>query len=100
MAKREVVWTRNSEIQLQEILEFFTKRNKNGQYSQRLYNKFKAKLKTAARRPDFGIKTKLEQIRGLIVGDYILFYEILNDKILVLKVWDCRQNPDKLDIPR
>lgn len=100
MAKREVVWTRNSELQLQEILDFFAKRNKSGQYSQKLYKKFKAKLKTAAQRPDLGIKTKLEQIRGLIVGDHILFYEILNDKILVLKGWDCRQNPDKLDIPR
>jgi len=100
MAKREVVWTRNSEIQLQEILEFFTNRNKSEQYSQRLYKKFKAELKVAAQRPEIGIRTKLDQIRGLIVEDYILFYQILEDKLLVLKVWDCRQNPDKLKIPR
>ncbi len=100
MAKtREVVWTKNSEIQLQEILEYFTPRNKSNQYSQKLYKKFKAELKTVAQRPDIVIKTKLEKIRGLIVGDYILFYEIGKDKILVLKVWDCRQNPDKLSIP-
>lgn len=98
MAKREVVWSRNSEIQLQEIFEFFTKRNKSGQYSQKLYKKFKAELKTAALKPEIGIKTKLDQISGLIIRDYILFYEILDDKILVLKVWDCRQNPDKLNI--
>ncbi len=100
MVKRKVVWTKNAEIQLQEILEFFTERNKSGQYSLRLFKEIKEKLKSAAQRPDLGIKTKLEQIRGLIIGDYILFYEILEDKILVLKVWDCRQNPDKLDIPR
>ena len=87
MAKtREVVWTKNSEIQLQEILEFFKLRNKSNQYSQKLYKQFKTELKTAAQRPDIGIKTKLEKIRGLIVGDYILFYEIGEDKILVLKV--------------
>ena len=100
MVKRKVVWTKNAEIQLQEILEFFTERNKSGQYSLRLYKEIKEKLKSDAKRPDLGIKTKLGQIRGLIIGDYILFYEILEDKILVLKVWDCRQNPDKLDIPR
>ena len=100
MAKREVVWTRNSEIQLQEILEFFTVRNKSGQYSQKLYKKFKSELKIVAHNPGIGIKTKLDRIKGLIVGDYILFYEILEDKIMVLKVWDCKQNPEKLNIDR
>lgn len=100
MAKREIVWTRNSEIQLQEILVFYTKRNKSRNYSLKLYRKFKAELKNVALKPEIGLKTKLDQVRGLIVGDYFLFYKILHDKILVLKVWDCKQNPDKLNIPR
>jgi len=48
MAKREVIWTKNSEIQLKEILKFFTKRNKSGQYSKKLYKKFKSELTTVA----------------------------------------------------
>ena len=100
MAKREVIWTKNSEIQLQEIFEYFTQKNKSGLYSRKLYKKFKTELKTAAKNPESGIKTKLDQIRGLIIEDYILFYEILEDRIIILKVWDCRQNPDKLNIPR
>jgi len=48
MANREVVWTRNSEIQLQEILEFFTARNRNEKYSLKLYVKFKSELNLAA----------------------------------------------------
>jgi len=100
MAKRAVIWTKVSEIQLQEILEFFAERNKSGQYSRELYRKFKTELKTAAKNPELGIKTKLNQVRGLIIEDYVLFYEILDDRILILKVWDCRQNPDKLNIPR
>ncbi|MCK9451745.1 MAG: type II toxin-antitoxin system RelE/ParE family toxin [Bacteroidales bacterium] len=47
-----------------------------------------------------GIKTKLDLIRGLIIDDYIIFYEILEDGIIILKVWDCSQNPDKLNILR
>ncbi len=100
MAKREVIWTKNSEIQLQEILEFFTKRNKSGLYSRKLYKKFKTELLTVSKTPELGIKTKLDQIRGLIIEDYIVVYEILEVSIIVLKVWDCRQNPDKLNIPR
>ena len=98
MAKREVIWTKVSEIQLQQILEFFTTRNKSGLYSRKLYRKFKTEIKIAAKNPDVGIKTKLNQIRGLIIEDYIIFYEILEDRILILKVWDCKQNTDKLNI--
>ncbi len=62
MAKREVVWTRNSEIQLQEILEFFTHRNKSEQYSQRMYKRFKPELKVAAQRPEIVIKHSLTRL--------------------------------------
>lgn len=96
MAKRTVIWTKVSEIQLKEILQYFVQRNKSAQYSRKLYRKFKAELRTAAKNPHLGLQTKLEGIRGLIIEDYILFYEILEDKIVVLKVWDCRQNPDNL----
>ena len=100
MAKREIIWSKVSEIQLQEVLEYFTNRNKSGQFSRKLYNKFKTELKTVAKNPKLGIKTKIDQIRGLIIEDYIIFYEIFDDKIVILKVWDCNQNPDKLNIPR
>lgn len=100
MVKREVAWTKNAEIQLREILDFYTLRNKSGQYSQKLYRKFKSELNIIAQIPEIGINTKLNRIKGLIVSDYILFYEILEDKILVLKVWDTKQDPDKLNIAR
>ena len=100
MVNRKVVWTRNAEIQLQKLLDFFVFRNRSNQYSQKLYRKFKSELKFAAKNPEIGIRTKLNQIKGLIISDYILFYEITEDKIIVLKVWDSKQNPDKLDISR
>jgi hypothetical protein len=99
MVKLEIIWTKNSELQLQEILEFFTERNKSGLYSRKLYKKFKTELLTVSKNPELGIKTKFDHIRGLIIEDYILFYEIVEDRILILKVWDCRLNPDKLIIP-
>ena len=33
-----------------------------------------------------------------MIDDYIIFYELLPDKIMVLQLWDCHQNPDKLTI--
>ena len=97
MVQREIIWTRVSELQLQEILEFFIQRNKNTTYSRKLYNKLKKEVLIASKNPEIGIKTKLENIRGLIIVDYIIFYEILETRILILKVWDCRQNPEILN---
>jgi hypothetical protein len=96
MAKREITWSKNSVIQLHEILEYYTLRNKSNSYSIKLYQKFKTELSKTFKNPEIGIKTKLANIRGLVVSNYILYYEIHNDKIIVLKIWDCRQDPNKL----
>jgi hypothetical protein len=96
MVKREIVWTRNSQIQLHNIFNFYNQRNKSISYSKKLYQKFKVDLNATTQNPEIGVKTKLKNIRGLIVENFILYYEILPDKIMVLKVWDCRQNPEKL----
>lgn len=100
MAKRIIIWTKNSEIQLQNILEYYKTRNQSPIYSRKLYKKIKRELKGVSINPEIGTKTKLKNIRGLIIDDYIVFYEILENQILILKVWDCRQNPESLNIPR
>jgi plasmid stabilization system protein ParE len=96
MAKREIIWSKNSEIQLHDILVFYINRNKSSSYSVKLYRRFKLELEKTVTNPEIGIKTKLDSIRGLIVGNYILYYEVIVDKIIVLKIWDCRQDPEKL----
>ena len=73
MVKREVVWTESSQIQLHKILRYFSDRNKSNRYSKKLYKAFKKQLGKAAINPEIGVKIKVENIRGLIVGDYILF---------------------------
>ena len=99
MARREIVWSKNAEGHLKDVLDFYTQRNKNPTYSRTLYRLFKKELRTVLKKPEIGKKTKIDSIRGLIVKDYIIFYEIFEVSIVVLKVWDCRQNPKKLIIP-
>jgi hypothetical protein len=48
--------------------------------------------------PDLGIKTEIEDVRGLIIGEYIIFYQTKDEMIIVHSVWDCRQNPEDLKI--
>jgi addiction module RelE/StbE family toxin len=98
MARRKIVWSHRARIKLFEILQYFSDRYKSNKYPAKLYQKFNKELNLLHKHPDLGIKTEIESVRGLIIGDYILFYEETEDMIIVHTLWDSRQNPDDLKI--
>ena len=98
MAKRKIVWSHKARIKLLMILEFYTERNKSKIYSKKLYTKFNKELSLLLIQPEIGIKTELDLVRGLIVEEFILFYEVTNEMIIVHTLWDSRQNPTNLRI--
>jgi len=98
MGKRKIVWTGKARIKLFEILEFYAHRNKSKTYSVKLYNRFQKKLAILVKQPEIGIKTEIESVRGLIIDNYIFFYEFDKERIIIHTLWDCSQNPDDLRI--
>jgi plasmid stabilization system protein ParE len=98
MVKRKIIWSNRARIKLFEILEFYTQRNKSSVYSKKLYKKFTKELILLKKQPEIGIKSDTEGVRGLIVDEFILYYESYSEMIVVHTVWDCRQNPDTLKI--
>ncbi len=96
MAGRRIEWTEKSINDLRSVLEYFNERNRSSNYSKKLYKSFIKELKLIAKSPDIGKRTKYHNIRGLIIKNYIIFYRIETAKIVVLKLWDCRRNPDIL----
>lgn len=96
MAKPKIIWSNRAKIKRYEILEFYIKRNKSNAYSRKLNNRINAELRLVLKYPDSGIKTNLKNIRGLIIGHFILFYEIAGETIFVHYIWDSRQDPDRL----
>jgi plasmid stabilization system protein ParE len=98
MAGRKIIWSNRAKIKLHAILDFYAQRNKSKVYSAKLYSKFNKEIKLLAKYPDLGIKTQLEFVRGLIIEDYIIYYEYLDESILIHTIWDCRQDPNALVI--
>ena len=98
MAKRNIVWSKKAEIKLFDILDFYKVRNGNTNYSNKLYQKFIQELYRLDKFPEIGIKTEIENIRGLIVDGFILFYEVEPKAIYIHTLWDCKQNPKDLNI--
>lgn len=98
MAKRKIVWTQKANRKLFRILDFYSERNRSNTYSKKLYKRFIKELNLVIKQPEIGVKTDLESVRGLIVDNFILFYEVSAEFVIIHSVWDCRQNPDDLKI--
>ena len=94
MAKRKIVWSNRAKIRLYAILDFYIKRNKSKVYSNKLQKLISKEVNLLLKQPDLGLKTSEETTRGLIIQDYIVYYEITDYKIIIHTIWDCRQNPD------
>lgn len=94
MAKYKIEWSVEARLDLIDILEFYIGRNKSAVYSNKLNSKITKSLKLISQNPLIGIKSGIESVRALITGDYQIIYEIIENLIIVVMIWDCRRDPD------
>lgn len=69
-------------------------RNKSAAYSKKLYSKINKSTNLISKHPFIGTQTGVETVRALITGDYQIIYEILDNKIYISMIWDCRRDPE------
>ena len=96
MAKRIIVWSENAKFELREIFEYFNFRNKSKTYSLKLNKIIQTELNLLIQNPEIGKKTELVNVRGLLIQNYFIFYEINELHLIIHSVWDTRQNPENL----
>lgn len=96
MAARRIVWSTTAKLQLKAIFEYFNFRNKSKLYSLKLNTLIQTELKILVLQPKIGKKTDSINVRGLLIENYYFFYEINETDIIILCVWDTRQNPERL----
>jgi len=94
MAKYKIEWSVEARLDLLDILGFYIERNKSVTYSNKLNSKIKRSLKLIEQNPLIGIKTDIESVRALITSYYQIIYEIHENLVVVVMVWDCRQDPE------
>jgi len=95
---RKIIWTSKAEDVFLRILEFYVRRNENRTYSRKLNTEIKQIINLLKKFPFLGISTDIENIRVLIKGDVKIFYHITPLEIVILLIWDCRQNPEDLEL--
>jgi toxin YoeB len=94
MAQHKIVWSDRAKIRLFAILDFYIVRNNSKIYSIKLQKLISKEVNLLLKQPDLGLKTSEDTTRGLIIENYIVYYEITDDKIIIHTIWDSRQNPD------
>ena len=87
-----------AEKKFDEILKYWTYRNKSESFSEKLIDLFEDAKQLIANFPEMGRSTDIENVRQKLVRDYLIFSEIDGEIINILTVLDPRQNPDKLKL--
>lgn len=100
MAKRKIRWSKAAKDDLFGILEFYNERNGSKAYSYKLYKRIDQSLRLIAKYPNLGTATDYNSVRVLITGDYQIIYEVFDQLILVVMLWDSRRNPENKKIGR
>ena len=93
---REIVWSESAIRDRVSIYRFWTSNNKSATYSDRLEQLFDECARILSLFPELGIRTDIEGIRVKTIRNYKLFYRVTNDRLVVLRLWDSRQDPDGL----
>lgn len=96
MAKR-IIWSQRSQDDRRQILEYWKKRNKSSTYSKKLDKRFREALHIIRDYSQIGKQTDDQKARIKIVGAYFLIYEETAHSIILLTIWDSRQDPEKLE---
>lgn len=94
MARFKIVWTLSAELDLMDIFEYYNKRNQSTKFSKKLLNRLQKTVKSLSKNPLLGLTSNIDSVRIIIHKDYQIVYEIKEVCILILVVWDSRQNPD------
>ena len=96
MAQLRLFWSDTALKQRNQILEFWNVKNKSNLYSKRLLSIIRERTTLLLTFPEIGKEVDIEKTRVISLEHFSLFYDLDEDKIVVISFWDNRQNPEKL----
>jgi plasmid stabilization system protein ParE len=97
MAKR-IIWSSLASEIFSSILLYYYQRNGNKVYSRKLNSRVKKTILLLSNYPYLGKPTEINSVRELLEVDLKIIYQIKDHEIVILLIWDVRQNPENLNI--
>ena len=96
MAQRRIVWSKEAQGDFLATLCFYAERNGSKTYSKKLAGEVQEAIEKLREHPFLGRPTNNDTVRILIKGKYQIYYELNQEDIVILVVWDMRRNPNEL----
>ena len=93
-----ITWSAHAQSERKAVLRYWLKRNGSATYSLKLDKRFRSALRIIARNPMIGRPTEMERVRMKLVGEYQIYYTLKDRTIIVLSLWDGRQDPERLNL--
>lgn len=94
MVKR-IIWSPTAKDDRIEILKYWHIHNGSKAYSQKLNKLFSFTVRLISQNPSLGRPTNFGNARIAIVKDYLILYELAENSLNILKIWDTRRNPEQ-----
>jgi plasmid stabilization system protein ParE len=95
---RRLIWSIEARNSRKKIFDYWNNRNKSKVYSRKLNLLFNTNLKIVIQLPEFGKPTFQENTKFIITSHFEIIYKITPNEIVVLDIWDTRQNPQNFPI--
>jgi plasmid stabilization system protein ParE len=93
---RRITWSGLAEKEFNNTLHYYAERNKSKTYSKKLSKEIKKHINLLSSTPHIGKESDFEYVHVSIKGHFKIFYNYDQSNIIILLVWDTRQNPEKL----
>jgi plasmid stabilization system protein ParE len=96
VAQLKVFWTESAIRQRNFIFEYWIERNQNYNFVKKLNLQIKNVIRLLKKNPELGKQTDFKNTRALIIGNYSILYQKIDNQIIITGLWDNRQNPSQL----
>lgn len=96
MVKRNVVWTRTSDLQFIGILEYWVKKNKTNTFSKKLLKLVSERTNQIAEKPFIYKSTDFKDIRVASLRNFSIYHKVTDEQNIIAAFWDNRQDTKNL----
>jgi len=96
MDELTIFWTLSAKKQRNHVFEYWNERNQNKSYSKKLNLAIRERTKLLKTQPEIGKKTHFKNTRVISIKHYSIIYKTQQSRILILALWDNRQDAKKL----
>lgn len=93
-----IKWSKLALTDRLKILDFWYKKTGSKNYPHKLDRAFRTSLKLIIKFPDIGRTVEGREEKYFVIEGYQIFYQVTENEIDILRIWDSRQDPDRLKI--